>query len=101
MESVEPLNDIEKSVWTFLRGHFFDFNEFKKSDFLVVPGDKMNYSQFIKTNGLDRLNDVYNQYKNQKDIKQIYMIADKIDRNLIITDQAYEIMLKFYDSSVK
>ena len=98
MENVKPLNDMEKSVWTFLRGYFFDFKEFKKSDFLTVPGDKMNYSQFIKTNSLDRLNDIYNQYKNQKNIKQNYYIADKIDRDLIITDQAYEIMLKFYDT---
>ena len=38
MESVEPLSDIEKSVWSFLRGYFFElrmFNPDQKSQYLI------------------------------------------------------------------
>jgi len=103
MESVEPLNDLEKTVWTFLRGYFFNFKEFEDTSYLTIPGAKANYKKFLLTNSIERLNDVYNKYKINRDnnkygfgIKQIYYITDNIDHDLMATDEAYQIMLKFY-----
>ena len=103
MESVEPLNELEKTVWTFLRGYFFNFKEFEKTNYLMIPGAKANYKQFLQTNSFERLKNVYNKYKTNREIEkfgfgipQVYNIADNIDHDLMITDEAYEIMLKFY-----
>lgn len=103
MESVEPLNNLEKTVWTFLRGYFLNFKEFEKTNYLMIPGAKANYKQFLQTNSIERLNEVYDKYKTTRKvekfgfgIKQIYNIADNIDHDLMITDEAYSTMLRFY-----
>lgn len=103
MDNVELLNDMEKSVWSFLRGYFFNLKEFQETTYLQVLGPSINYKRFLEINSLERLNITYKMYKKYREqshfgfgIAQIYCLADNVDHDLLETDEAYQIMLKFY-----
>ena len=105
MENLQPLTDLEKNVWSFLRGYFFDLRETSNKINLVVIGDKINYDKFIKKNNLDRLNKIYNKFKTHRKnakygmgIEQINHIADNVELEIMIKDEAYETMLEFYET---
>lgn len=97
MENAEKLNEIEQSVWNFLRGYFFDLRKFKKSNYLIVPGDKINYDEFLEINNIDRLNSIYEKYIQNRDVEKIYSITNDINYKLMNSDEAYKILLNFYE----
>lgn len=107
MESVKPLSDLEKTVWSFLRGYFFDLRSFNSStmfsNFLVVYGDNIDYNTFKKEHTIAKLNSLYSKYRENRKLRnygfgihQIYWIYDNIDHDLMVSDAAYETMLKYY-----
>jgi hypothetical protein len=103
MENVEPLNNLEKTVWTFLRGFFFDFRNFEKNMYFTVPAYKINFKKFLEDNSLERLEQTYLKYKNHREtkkrgfgIEEIYWVSDIVDHELMMNDKAHDIMLKLY-----
>ena len=68
MENVEPLNNLEKTVWTFMRGYFFDLKYSEKNrNYLSINGKDLNYNEFIKNNNIDKLKTVYETYKKHRE----------------------------------
>ena len=77
MEKLDNLDYLEKTVWSFLRGYFFNLREFSNKINLVVDGTNIDYNKFLKTNNIERLNNIYEKFRNHRKKSRFGLVFHK------------------------